>query len=86
MQSQKVTVKDQLGRDVTGTRVEIKDSKDLSSRVEFDDGTVMVIKPVVVQAVRVDGQWDNDGNPFYIIKSQIVLAVIEAADEFKKKE
>lgn len=85
MQGKKVTVKDQSGRDITGTNVEIKDSKDTYGRLELDDGTVMAIRPVIMQVVRADGQWDNEGNPMYIIKSQMVAAIIEVSDEFKRK-
>lgn len=85
MQDKRVTVKDQFGRDVTGTNVEIVESSEQYSKVRFEDGTAMVLKPIIVQAVRLDNQWDVEGNPTYVIKSQLVLAVTEASDKFKKK-
>jgi hypothetical protein len=41
----------------------------------LDDGTVIRLKLVVTEAVRVDGQYDPEGNPLYLVKSTNVMGV-----------
>lgn len=41
----------------------------------LDDGTILKLKPVATEAFRVEGQYDNEGNPVYVLKSQNVLIV-----------
>lgn len=40
-----------------------------------DDGTVIRLKPVVTSIFRVDGQYDAEGNPVYVVKSTNVMSV-----------
>jgi hypothetical protein len=49
-----------------------------------DDGTVVRIKLVVTEIVRVDGQYDQDGNPVYLVKSANVTAV-SAPEELRRQ-
>jgi hypothetical protein len=49
----------------------------------LDDGTVVRMKVVAMEMVRVDGQYDADGNPVYIINSTNVTHV-SAPDELKR--
>ncbi len=81
----KKTLPDQSGNLVTGDLVEVVESKERFSEIDLEDGTRIRIKPVVVEAVRVDGQWDNDGNPIYVIRSTTVMAVNNVADHLKKR-
>ncbi len=48
-----------------------------------DDGTVIRIKLVVTEVLRIDGQYDEQGNPAYLIKSSNVTAV-SAPDDMRK--
>ena len=50
-----------------------------------DDGSVIRLKLVVTEVLRVDGQYDEQGNPSYLIKSTNVLAV-SAPDDLRKKD
>lgn len=50
-----------------------------------DDGTVVRLKVVVTEIVRVDDQYDPDGNPVYLVKSTNVTAV-SAPDELRRQE
>jgi hypothetical protein len=40
-----------------------------------DDGTVIRIKLVSTEIVKVDGEYDHQGNPIYFVQSQNVMAV-----------
>ena len=50
----------------------------------IDDGTVVRMKLVVTEIVRVDGEYDKDGNPTYLIRSTAVPA-ISAPDDLRRK-
>ena len=49
-----------------------------------DDGTVIRMKLVVTDIVRIDGKYDDEGNPAYWIKSSNVTNV-SAPDELRKE-
>lgn len=48
----------------------------------LDDGTVVRMKVVAMEMVRVDGQYDAEGNPLYFINSTNVTHV-SAPNELK---
>jgi len=48
----------------------------------LDDGSVVRMKIVAVEMVRVDGQYDAEGNPLYMINSTNVTHV-SSPDELK---
>jgi len=48
----------------------------------MDDGSVVKLKPVVTEIVRVPDQYDGAGNPVYIVQSTNVLAV-DAPEELR---
>jgi hypothetical protein len=49
----------------------------------LDDGTVVRMKAVVTEIARVDGHYDQEGNPAYVVFSANVTHV-SAPDELKK--
>ncbi len=49
----------------------------------LDDGTVIRLKPVVTEIARIDGQYDAEGNPAYVINSTNVTYV-SAPEDLKK--
>ncbi len=49
----------------------------------LDDGTVVRLKPIVTEVLRVIGQYDNEGNPLYIVSATNVIAV-DAPDEIRR--
>lgn len=50
----------------------------------LDDGTVVRMKLVVTAVERVAGQYDDSGNPMYLIQSTNVLNV-SAPEDIRKK-
>ena len=49
----------------------------------LEDGTVIKLKPVVTEIIRVPDQYDPMGNPAYIIQSTNVTAV-DAPEELRR--
>ena len=49
-----------------------------------DDGSVIRVKLVVTEILRVDDQYDSEGNPGYVVKSANVTNV-SAPDELRKE-
>ena len=39
----------------------------------------------VAQVLRVDGQFDQEGNPVYILKSTATIALVSVPEELRKK-
>ncbi len=50
-----------------------------------DDGSLLRVKLVATEVIRLDGQYDQEGNPVYILNSTNVL-VVAAPDELKRGE
>ena len=72
------------GREVDATDVEFQTRKEDWNEYQLMDGTVIKMKLVVSQIFRIDGKYDNEGNPAYQIKSTSVAAV-SSPDALKKK-
>ena len=85
MGATKKTIPDQSGNLVTGDVVEVKESRERFSDIELADGTRIRIKPTVAEAVRVDGQYDNEGNPMYVLRTSNVVFVSHIEDHLKQK-
>lgn len=49
----------------------------------IDDGTVIRLKPVVTDVMRLDGHYDLQGNPMYLVQSTNVVSV-NAPDSLRK--
>jgi hypothetical protein len=64
--------------------VQIKESTERWSDVQLEDGTVLRVRPSILGAVRVDGQYDQDGNPAYTVKAQLQIVVASTPDTLRK--
>jgi hypothetical protein len=53
------------------------------TEVLLDDGTVIKLKLVVTDVYRIDDQYDDEGNPMYVVRSQNILRV-DAPDNLRK--
>jgi hypothetical protein len=67
-----------------GSEVGVSESTEKWSEVTLEDGTILRVKPSVLSAVRVDGQYDPDGNPAYLIKAQQVVMVASSPEHLRK--
>ena len=53
------------------------------STYDLDDGTQIRTRPAVIEMWRVVNEFDNEGNPIYVLKAQNIMSVI-APDGLKK--
>ena len=84
MPERRTQVRDAQGNLVEGVVVSVTESTERFSDVTLADGTILKTKLSSLEAIRVSDQWDDDGNPVYILKSQNVVAVSESPEELKK--
>jgi len=71
-------------RMIDGSDVPIAESTDRWSELKLEDGTVMRVKPNILSAVRIDGQYDNEGNPAYAIKGNQIVSIVSTPDHLKQ--
>lgn len=67
-----------------GTEVRVTESTERWSEVTLEDGTVFRLKPTVLFAVRVDGEYDPQGNPAYVLNAQPVIMIVSTPPELRK--
>ena len=84
MVERKKNVQDSAGNQVEGTVVAIEESTERFSEVRLGDGTILKTKLTVVEVIRIDGQWDNDGNPSYSVRSANVVAISESPPNLRR--
>jgi len=63
------------GRTVDATEVTYQPSGEHWNEYLVDDGTVIKMKTVVTEILRVQGEHDQEGNPVYLVKSANIMAV-----------
>jgi hypothetical protein len=68
-----------------GSEIMVDESSEKWSEFTLEDGTVLRIKTSLVSAVRIDGEFDQEGNPSYSLKMQPQVAVISVPDRLKRK-
>lgn len=66
------------------TEVPIKESTERWTEIHLEDGAVLRIKPVVLSAIRVENQYDQEGNPIYQLKVNQLMTVASIPDHLRK--
>jgi hypothetical protein len=67
-----------------GSEVQILETTERWSEIRLQDGVVLRIKPTVLSAVRLEGMYDQEGNPLYALRSSILTATVSAPDILRK--
>jgi len=67
-----------------GVVIEVLKSAENWNEYILEDGTVIKLKPVLTEVLRVENEWAADGNPVYFLKSTQVLSV-DAPENLRKK-
>ena len=70
-----VQVKHQ-GKVFAAEPVPVEESTERWTIIQLEDGTTIRLKPVITDVVRVTGQYDNEGQPMYIVKSANIMSVV----------
>jgi hypothetical protein len=60
---------------VDGVDVPIKESTERWSEITLEDGAILRIKPNVMSVTRVEGHYDQEGNPMYALMSNQMMTV-----------
>jgi len=69
---------------VDGTPVQILESTERWCDVKLEDGTTLRIKPVIMSVSRIDGHYDNEGNPMYAVQAGQTMTA-DAPDHLRKQ-
>ena len=78
----KVTVQG-LGT-LEGVDVAVTESHERWTEVLLADGTTVRLKPNVLTVTRIDGKYDNEGNPVYVVNSQQMMIVQNVAPHLRQ--
>jgi hypothetical protein len=63
------------GRNVDAVPIPIVGEQEFWNSYQLEDGSIVRIKLVAQEILRVDGMWDADGNPVYVVRSTNVTSV-----------
>jgi hypothetical protein len=72
------------GQEVDATEVDFQTRREDWNEYQLVDGSVIRIKLVAGEILRVDGKYDDERNPIYIVKSKNVL-MVRSPDTLKKQ-
>ncbi len=64
--------------------IDIQQANEHWNQYLLGDGTVLRIKLVATEVLRIEGEWDQEGNPIYVVRSSNVLS-INAPEELRRK-
>lgn len=67
-----------------GTEVLVTESTERFSELRLEDGSVLRVKPLIMGVVRVDNQWDQEGNPMYAIKGGQIATIVSVPEHLRK--
>lgn len=84
MANEKVTI-NMGGKQVQATPVDVNHSSEKWNEYLLEDGTVLKMKLVLKKVFKVDGEFDEEGNPVYVMQSTNVTS-INAPHDLKKKD
>lgn len=73
-----------MGKMVDGMEVPVDESTERWSDVKLADGTVLRVKQTVASVIRIEGQYDAEGNPIYVVKSAPAIAVMHVEQVLRK--
>jgi hypothetical protein len=73
------------GQMVDGVEVSVDESTEKWSEYKLSDGTVIRGKMTIISAVRVDGQFDPQGNPMYAINMTPAMAIVASPEHLRRK-
>jgi hypothetical protein len=73
------------GKVVDAVEVPVEESLERWSELKLEDGSILRVKMTVLSVSRVIGEWDPQGNPFYMVNMSPIIAVVEAPEHLRKK-
>lgn len=67
-----------------GWEVQVRESTEKWTEVTLEDGTVLRLKISVLGAIRVDGEYDAEGNPAYSLKMNPVVTIVNSDPRLRR--
>jgi hypothetical protein len=64
-----------LGKEIDVADVPIASMNELPNIYELEDGSVLRVRNVVTSILRIEGQFNPDGTPVYLVLTTPVVAV-----------
>jgi len=74
-----------LGQEIPVTEVPILERHETPAEYRLEDGSVVRFATVATAVYRLDGQYDHEGNPVYVIKNGNVVTVMKSDPRVKRK-
>ena len=72
-----------FGQEQAVTEVPIVGAKEIPAEYELEDGSLLRVRYVANAVLRMDGQYDSEGAPVYLIKNGLVTTVLKVGDAVK---
>ena len=73
------------GKEVDATELTFQNVREHWNEYLVDDGSILKLKAVATEVFRIDGQYDPEGNPIYVLRSRNVL-VVSPAENLKRRQ
>jgi hypothetical protein len=73
-----------LGHDSAVTEVPIVSTKEIAAEYELEDGSSLRVRHLATAIFRIDGVYDADGAPVYLVKSSAAPLVLTAGALVKR--
>jgi hypothetical protein len=83
MAGRKIKVKGPDGQDHDGVEMSFQNAREHWNEYLLDDGTILRLKPVATGVVKIEGMYDQQGNPIYILNSTNIM-VASAPDHLRR--
>ena len=64
--------------------VPIVETQEKYSAITLQDGTTIRTKMTPLEVCRVEGRWDAEGNPVYVVKSQNLVVVDDVPKDLRR--
>jgi hypothetical protein len=68
-----------------GVDVAVKESNERWTELILADGTTVRLKPNVLTVTRIDGKYDQEGNPIYVVNSNQIMLVQNVAPHLRQQ-
>jgi hypothetical protein len=69
---------------VDGNEVPILESVERWTELKLEDGSILRVKPLVMSVIRIDGQFDPQGNPLYAIQGTQAMVIASVPDHLRQ--
>ena len=73
------------GAEVPVTEVSIVNRSETPAEYTLEDGSLVRVASVATQILRVDGQYDAEGLPFYLVKTGTVVTTISSPPSLRRQ-